>query len=112
MQHPTNPPSVIDGLDRPATVFLSYARKDTEAVKDMQLRLKVRGVRCWRDVDDMPVGSHTESEIMRPSSAIGCDCPLSHTQFPEIRLYLACGSPCSVASTQGRSRNIILYLFF
>ena len=63
MQHPTNPPSVIDGLDRPATVFLSYAREDAEAVKDLQLRLKVRGVRCWRDVDDMPVGSHTESEI-------------------------------------------------
>ena len=65
MQHPTNQPSVIDGLDRPATVFLSYAREDTEAVKDIQLRLKVRGVRCWRDVDDMPVGSHTESEIVR-----------------------------------------------
>jgi SMODS-associated and fused to various effectors sensor domain/TIR domain len=62
MQRPTNQPA-IDGLDRPATVFLSYARKDAEAVKDLQLRLKVRGVRCWRDVDDMPVGSHTESEI-------------------------------------------------
>jgi hypothetical protein len=56
---------VIDGLDRPATVFLSYAREDAETVKDLQLRLKVRGVRCWRDVDDMPVGSHTESEIER-----------------------------------------------
>lgn len=63
MQQPTNPPSVIDGLDRPATVFLSYAREDIDAVKDIQLRLKVRGIRCWRDVDDLPVGSHTESEI-------------------------------------------------
>lgn len=65
MQQPTNPPPAIDGLDRPATVFLSYARRDADAVKDIQLRLKVRGIQCWRDVDDMLVGVHTETEIVR-----------------------------------------------
>ena len=36
-----------------------------EAVKDIQLRLKVRGVRCWRDVDDMPSGTIQRVKYVR-----------------------------------------------
>lgn len=48
---------------RPATVFLSYAREDTEAVQKLQLHLKLRGVRAWRDVTDLLPGSTTRDEI-------------------------------------------------
>jgi len=51
-----NQSSSIYGLERPATVFLSYAREDTEDVRDLQLRLNVRGVRVWRDDSDIPLG--------------------------------------------------------
>src|SRR5438067_13924151 len=54
----------IPGLDRPATVLLSYAHEDTEEVKYLQLQLKVRGVRTWRDVTDLPLGGATEPEIV------------------------------------------------
>ena len=63
-QQPTSQSPSINGLDRPATVFLSYAHEDTEEVRDLQLRLNVRGVRCWRDVDDMLTGSQFENEII------------------------------------------------
>jgi SMODS-associated and fused to various effectors sensor domain/TIR domain len=56
--------SSVDGLERPATVFLSYAREDTEIVRDLQLRLNVRGVRSWQDVDDLLTGSLVEREIV------------------------------------------------
>lgn len=48
---------------RPATVFLSYAREDSEAVKKLQLQLKLRGVRAWRDVTDLPAGVLTQDKI-------------------------------------------------
>ena len=48
---------------RPATAFLSYKREDAEEVKYLQQQLKVRGVRAWRDVTDMAVGSSTKDEI-------------------------------------------------
>jgi len=48
---------------RPATVFLSYAREDTEAVQKLQLHLKLRGVRAWRDATDLPPGVTTRDEI-------------------------------------------------
>ena len=51
-------------LERPATVFLSYAHEDTEFVKDLQLRLNVRGIRSWRDVDDLLSGSPFEDDIV------------------------------------------------
>jgi hypothetical protein len=60
----TSRPAPINGLARPATVFLSYAREDTDFVKDLQLRLNVRGIRSWRDVDDLLVGSPVEGEIV------------------------------------------------
>ncbi|GCE14561.1 SAVED domain-containing protein [Tengunoibacter tsumagoiensis] len=63
-QPPTHQSPPIVGLDRPATIFLSYAREDTDHVRDMQLRLKVRGMRCWHDVDDMQLGSQTEQAIV------------------------------------------------
>ncbi len=59
----SNEPS-IPGLERPATALLSYAREDAEEVKFLQLQLKVRGVRAWRDVTDLPLGGATEDEIV------------------------------------------------
>jgi hypothetical protein len=56
--------SPANGLERPATVLLSYAHADTEFVKDLQLRLNARGIRSWRDVDDLLVGSPFEDEIV------------------------------------------------
>src|SRR5437763_4383978 len=49
---------------RPATAFLSYKREDAEQVKYLQQQLKVRGVRAWRDVTDLPLGGSTEDEIV------------------------------------------------
>src|SRR6266567_2975604 len=54
----------MQGLERPATALLSYAREDAEEVKILQLQLKVRGVRAWRDVTDLPLGGATEDEIV------------------------------------------------
>jgi hypothetical protein len=63
-QHTSNSNSQsISGLERPATTFLSYAREDTEEVKYLQLQLKVRGVRAWRDVTDLPLGGSNRGEI-------------------------------------------------
>src|SRR5258708_14759705 len=53
------------GLERPATAFLSYLREDAEEVKYLQQQLKVRGVRAWRDVTDLALGGSTKDEIMR-----------------------------------------------
>lgn len=53
----------ITGLERPATAFLSYAREDAEEVKYLQQQLNVRGVRAWRDVNDLPLGGSNEGEI-------------------------------------------------
>ncbi len=58
----SNEPS-IPGLERPATAFLSYAHEDADEVKYLQQHLKVRGVRAWRDVTDLPLGSSNEDEI-------------------------------------------------
>jgi len=50
-----HPPSVvttnekIQGLERPATAFFSYAMEDAEGVERLQLQLQVRGVRVWPD---------------------------------------------------------------
>src|SRR5579884_267624 len=60
----TSLPSSITGMERPATVFLSYAHEDVAFVRDLQLRLNVRGVRCWRDADDLMAGSLFEGEIV------------------------------------------------
>jgi len=53
----------MQGLERPATAFLSYKREDAEEVKYLQQQLKVRGVRAWRDVTDLVVGGSTKDEI-------------------------------------------------
>lgn len=52
-------------LERPATAFLSYKREDAEQVKSLQLHLKVRGVRAWRDVTNIPLGGFTEHAIIQ-----------------------------------------------
>jgi hypothetical protein len=53
------------GQERPATVLLSYAHEDTTSVRELQLRLNVRGIRCWRDVDDLLPGGLFESQIVQ-----------------------------------------------
>ena len=60
-----NQPPASNGLQRWATVFFSYAHEDTELVRDLQLRINVRGIASWRDVDDLPTGSLVEGEIIR-----------------------------------------------
>lgn len=56
-------PANISGYERPATAFLSYAREDVEEARYLQLQLKVRGVRAWRDVTDLPLGGSNRGEI-------------------------------------------------
>jgi SMODS-associated and fused to various effectors sensor domain/TIR domain len=51
--------------ERPATVFLSYRRKDADDVKALQSELQVRGVRAWRDMTHLSIGSLTRDEIIR-----------------------------------------------
>ena len=55
-------PLSISGQERPATVFLDYASEDTETVRDLQLRLNVRGIRSWHDVDNLLSGSLIKHE--------------------------------------------------
>lgn len=50
--------------ERPATVFLSYRRGDVEEVKYLQQRLKIYGMRAWRDVTNLGVGDFTHDEIV------------------------------------------------
>lgn len=54
----------ISELERPATALLSYAHEDTEEVKALQLHLKVRGVRTWRDDTNLTSGSVLKEEII------------------------------------------------
>src|SRR5205085_3904711 len=63
-QTPSTHAGTNSGMERPATALLSYAREDMEEVKYFQLQLKVRGVRAWRDVTDLPLGGATEGEIV------------------------------------------------
>jgi hypothetical protein len=56
-------PDVVQ--ERPATVLLSYASEDAASVRELQLRLKARGVRSWRDVDDLLAGGLFESQIVQ-----------------------------------------------
>jgi hypothetical protein len=51
--------------DHPATVFLSYRRKDTEEVGMLQQQLYARGVRAQRDITDMLIGTNSKEEITR-----------------------------------------------
>jgi hypothetical protein len=51
--------------ERPATAFLSYARKDADEVERLQCELKLRGVRAWRDVTDLALGGYSAEEIAR-----------------------------------------------
>jgi hypothetical protein len=50
---------------RPATVFLSYSRKDAAEVASLQQQLQIRGLRAWRDVNDLELGSLTREEIVQ-----------------------------------------------
>ena len=64
-QQPTNQSSSTYNLENPTTVFLSYAHEDVGEVRDLQLRLNLRGVCCWRDVDDMLPETRFKHEIVQ-----------------------------------------------
>ncbi len=61
----------MQGLERPATAFLSYAREDAEEVGSLQRLLHLRGVRAWRDVTDLTLGEYTRDQIVQ---AIADEC--------------------------------------
>jgi CBASS immunity sensor of nucleotide second messenger signals/TIR domain-containing protein len=46
-------------------MFLSYRRRDAGEVKRLEQALRLRGVRTWRDVNDVHLGGATEEEILR-----------------------------------------------
>lgn len=50
-------------------VFLSYSSKNSDEVSAFAAQLRARGIRVWRDVDVLPAGQQTESEIRRAISA-------------------------------------------
>ncbi len=48
---------------RPATVFLSYARKDEQAILSLERALQERGVRVLRDKPSLPLGAHNAERL-------------------------------------------------
>src|SRR6266516_7604544 len=54
----------IQGREGPVTAFLSYVREDEEEVRYLQHLLNIRGVRAWRDVTDLQLGSYIQDEIV------------------------------------------------
>jgi hypothetical protein len=50
-------------------VFLSYSHRNSDEVSTFAAQLRARGIRIWRDVDDLPAGRLTENEIRRAISA-------------------------------------------
>lgn len=55
----------LGGRLRPITAFLSYRRLDATELKRLERALHLRGVRSWRDVNDVPLGGATEDEILQ-----------------------------------------------
>jgi hypothetical protein len=51
-------------MHRPLTIFLSYRRADASEVRGLEGAVRLRGVRTWRDVNDLPLGGATEDEIL------------------------------------------------
>jgi len=43
--------------------FLSYSRRNADEVTGLAQQLKARGLRLWRDVDNLPVGQITEAAV-------------------------------------------------
>lgn len=52
-------------MTTPLTAFLSYRRTDAADLRLLERALRLRGVRTWRDVNDVPLGGATEEEIVR-----------------------------------------------
>lgn len=44
-------------------VFLSYSRKNSQAVELLADQLRIRGIRVWRDIDNLDLGRMTQREI-------------------------------------------------
>jgi hypothetical protein len=59
----------------PATVFLSYARKDEEAILPLERALQERGLRVLRDKPNLPLGAHTAERLVAMIST-ECDAVL------------------------------------
>lgn len=56
----------------PATVFISYARGDEEAVLPLERALQERGVRVLRDKPSLTLGAHNTQALTRLID-VGCD---------------------------------------
>ena len=52
-------------MPRPARVFLSYRRRDAREAGELERQFGLRGLRLWRDVNDLPLGGSTIAEIKR-----------------------------------------------
>lgn len=55
-------------------IFLSYSRKDKTAIEMLVREMKARGLRPWRDIDDVGLGKPIEDEIRHAlaSECQGC----------------------------------------
>jgi hypothetical protein len=59
----------------PATVFVSYARKDEMAVVPLERALRERGIHVLRDVHSLPLGGHNV-QVLTKLIEDGCDAVL------------------------------------
>ncbi len=50
-------------IDSPASIFLSYSHKDSDAAIYLHTLLNLRGIRVWRDRSHLPAGAETEKYI-------------------------------------------------
>src|SRR5713101_473733 len=53
-----------NSLMPPLTTFVSYRRKDADEVRGLEAELRLRGIRTWRDVNDLHLGGATEKDIL------------------------------------------------
>src|SRR5690349_8849841 len=65
MCYPTNDSQGDRGLDaaQPAAVFISYARRDEQAVLPLERALKLRGLRVLRDKPSLALGAHNATAL-------------------------------------------------
>lgn len=77
----------IEGASRPRplTAFVSYRRLDAAEVQGVERALRLRGVRTWRDVNDLHLGGATEQEIVR---ALGSESD-AYLLYATPRIYAA-----------------------
>jgi hypothetical protein len=53
------------GITPQRSCFISYARADGEFAAKLAASLRDKGVKVWRDVDDIPAGASWDAEIQK-----------------------------------------------